>query len=53
MDGENVVNIIYNNIYISPNNVSQNWLAYIDNASSFLHNLHWPYVNPLSSPLPL
>ena len=51
MDGKNVVNIIYN-IYISPNNVSQK-LAYIDNASSFLHNLHWPYVNPLSSPFPL
>lgn len=29
MDGKNVVNIIYNNIYISPNNVSQNWLTLI------------------------
>lgn len=48
MDGKNVVNIIYNNIYISPNNVSQNWLTLIMLLHSYII-----YIGLMSTLFPL
>ena len=48
MDGKNVVNIIYSNIYISPNNVSQNWPTLIMLLHSYII-----YIGLMSTLFPL